>query len=340
MRLKTFTAPSMTEAMNLIRNELGDLAVILSEQTIAETGEVWVTAAINPEDEFQHDLQSLAEGVGAVVRALESHGLPLGLADRLTAAMHDAGGPDAGGPDAGGPDAGSKDPERLLAGALSSQFGFAPIGEGLRRAILLTGPPGAGKTIVAAKLAARGRLAGRTVSLATTDTVRAGGVAQLAVFTEILDSKLGLADGKAALAKLMKGNAGTRPTVIDTQGVNPLDPAALSHVAGLAEAAGAEPVLVLAAGGDVRESADIAAAFAGIGVSRMIATRIDCARRLGGLLAAAAHPLALAEFSLTPTIADGLEAADPALLAELLLKPPGGPQREPAVAGPPQEVAL
>ena len=330
MRLKTFTAPSMTEAMNLIRNELGDLAVILSEQTIAETGEVWVTAAINPEDEFQHDLQSLAEGVGAVVRALESHGLPLGLADRLTAAMHDAGGPDAG----------SKDPERLLAGALSSQFGFAPIGEGLRRAILLTGPPGAGKTIVAAKLAARGRLAGRTVSLATTDTVRAGGVAQLAVFTEILDSKLGLADGKAALAKLMKGNAGTRPTVIDTQGVNPLDPAALSHVAGLAEAAGAEPVLVLAAGGDVRESADIAAAFAGIGVSRMIATRIDCARRLGGLLAAAAHPLALAEFSLTPTIADGLEAADPALLAELLLKPPGGPQREPAVAGPPQEVAL
>ncbi len=325
MRLKTFTAASMTEAMNLIRNELGDLAVIISEQTIPETGEAWVTAAINPEDELQNDLQSLVEGVGAVGRALKLHGLPPGLADRLTAAMHDAGG---------------KDPEHLLAGALSSQLGFAPIGEGLRQAVLLTGPPGAGKTIVAAKLGARERLAGRTVSLVTTDTMRAGGVAQLSVFTDILDSKLGVADSKAALAKLMKGDTGTRPTLIDTQGVNPLDPAALSHVASLAEAAGAEPVLVLAAGGDVQESAEIAAAFAGIGVRRMIATRIDCARRLGGLLAATAHPLALAEISLTPTIADGLEPADPGLLAELLLKPPGGPEHNTAVASPPQEVTL
>ena len=78
MRLKTFTAPSMTEAMNLIRNELGDLAVILSEQTIAETGEVWVTAAINPEDEFQHDLQSLAESNN---QTLGGNAVPMGLGD-------------------------------------------------------------------------------------------------------------------------------------------------------------------------------------------------------------------------------------------------------------------
>lgn len=330
MRLKTFTAASMTEAMNLIRNELGDLAVIVSEQTIAETGEAWVTAAIDPEDELPNDPHPVAGGVGAVVRALNLHGLPPGLADRLTAAMHDAAGPDAGG----------RNPEHLLAGALSSRFGFAPIGQGLRQAVLLTGPPGAGKTIVAAKLAARERLAGRRVSLATTDTVRAGGVAQLSVFTDILDSKLAVADGKPALAKLMKGKAKTRPTLIDTQGVNPFEQAELSHVASLAEAAGAEPVLVLAAGGDVRESADIAAAFAAIGVKRMIATRIDCARRLGGLLAAAAHPLGLAEISLTPTIADGLEAASPALLAELLLKAPGGPAPDIAAAGAPQEVSL
>lgn len=326
MRLKTFTAASMAEAMDAIRAELGDLAIIVSEKTIAETGEAWVTAAIEPEDELPGDLQSLAEGVGAVARALELHGLPPGLADRLTAAGHDAPGHDAE----------YTDPEEMLAGALASQFSFAPIGEGLRQAILLTGPPGAGKTIVAAKLAARERLAGRKVSLVTTDTVRASGVAQLGVFTDILGFELGLADSKSALAKLMKGAARTRPTLIDTQGVNPFDPAALSHVAGLAKAAGAEPVLVLAAGGDVRESADIAAAFAAIGVKRMIATRIDCARRLGGLLAAAAHPLGLAEISLTPTIADGLEAADPALLAELLLKP--APNI--AAAGPRPEVSL
>lgn len=323
MRLKTFTAASVAEAMDMIRSELGDLAIIVSEQTIPETGEAWVTAAIDPEDEASGGLRFPAEGIGTVGRTLGLHGVPPDLAERLTDAMHDGGG---------------EDPERLLAAALSAQLGFAPIGEGSRRAILLAGPPGAGKTIVAAKLAARERLAGRPASLATTDTVRAGGLAQLAVFADILDSKLGVANGRAALAKLMKGDAKTRPTLIDTQGVNPFDRAALGEVAGLAEAAGAEPVLVLAAGGDALESAEIAGAFAGIGVTRMIATRIDCARRLGGLLAAACSPLALAEFSLTPTIADGLEPAEPGFLAELLLKVPGGPPHNSVAASLPEEV--
>ena len=314
MRLKTYTAASMAEAMDAIRKELGDLAIIVSEQTIPETGEAWVTAAIDPEDERQDD-HAPGKQIDMLGRVLHRHGTPPGLADRLTGAIHDDSTLSAEG----------DDPEHLLAGALSTQLGFEPIGEGLRRAVILTGPPGAGKTIVAAKLAARERLAGRTVSLATTDTVRAGGVAQLSVFTDVLNSRLDVADSQSSLARLMKDDAKSRPTLIDTQGVNPFDPAALEAMARLAEAAGAEPVLVLAAGGDTQESAEIATAFAGIGVKRMIATRIDCARRLGGLLAAAATPLAFAEFSMTPTIADGLEPAAPAFLAELLLKSPGGP---------------
>lgn len=325
MRLKIFTAASMAEAMDAIRSELGDLAIIVSEQTIPETGQAWVTAAINPEDEPQDSHQSPADGIDAVGRALYSHGVPPGLLDRLTDAMHDAGG---------------SDHEQLLAGALSSQFSFAPIGEGVRRAVILTGPPGAGKTIVAAKLAARERLAGRSASLVTTDTVRAGGVAQLSVFTDILKSNLDVADSSSALAIVMKGDAKFRPTLIDTQGVNPFHPAALGEVARLAEVADAEPVLVLAAGGDAQESAEISAAFAGIGVKRIIATRIDCARRLGGLLAAAAAPLAFAEFSLTPTIGDGLEPAEPALLAELLLKALGRPTHNTAAIVSPKKVAL
>lgn len=317
MRLKTYTAATMAEAMDAIRSELGDLAIIVSEQTIPETGEAWVTAAIDPEDERQ-DAHPPGQQIDMLGRVLHRHGVPSGLADRLTGAIHDDG-------TLGTRGAGGDDPEHLLAGALSTQFGFEPIGEGSRRAVILTGPPGAGKTIVAAKLAARERLAGRPVSLATTDTERAGGVAQLSVFSDVLNSKLGIADSPAALVRLMKGGAKSRPTLIDTQGVNPFDPAALEAMARLAEAAGAEPVLVLAAGGDAQESAEIAAAFAGIGVKRMIVTRIDCARRLGGVLTAAAAPLAIAEFSMTPTIADGLEPAAPAFLAEILLKFPGGP---------------
>ena len=70
----------------------------------------------------------------------------------------------------------------------------------------------------------------------------------------------------------------------------------------------------------------------------MIVTRLDCARRLGGLLAAAASPLALAEISLTPTIADGLEPSEPGLIAELLLRNFAMSPNNNIAASPPHEV--
>ena len=59
-------------------------------------------------------------------------------------------------------------------------------------------------------------------------------------------------------------------------------------------------VAVLPAGGDALETADIAAAFASLGATRMIATRLDIARRYGGLLAAASQPLAFAAAGVAP----------------------------------------
>jgi flagellar biosynthesis protein FlhF len=75
---------------------------------------------------------------------------------------------------------------------------------------------------------------------------------------------------------------------------------------------------VLPAGGDAAESAELAAALAGTGATLLIATRLDVARRLGGILAAAAAGLALAEAGIGPGAADGLVPLTPDLLAAWL----------------------
>lgn len=66
-------------------------------------------------------------------------------------------------------------------------------------------------------------------------------------------------------------------------------------------------VLVLPAGLDTAEAADVAQAFTGIGTRLLVATRLDLAHRLGGILAAARVGLALTEAGVGPGAADGLQ---------------------------------
>jgi flagellar biosynthesis protein FlhF len=103
-------------------------------------------------------------------------------------------------------------------------------------------------------------------------------------------------------------------------------------LAELADAVSAEPVLVAPAGGDAAESADLAAAFAAIGVRRLIVTRTDTVRRLGGILASVETArLALSDAGVSPQIADGLVSLNAHRLAGLLLRA-SGVSEEPAAA--------
>ena len=82
-------------------------------------------------------------------------------------------------------------PTMACAAALEDHFDFAPLPERKApRPFMLVGPPGSGKTITVAKLAARARLAGRPVGVITTDTIRAGAVEQLTAFTNILEVEI------------------------------------------------------------------------------------------------------------------------------------------------------
>lgn len=314
MRLKTFTAPSMREAMALVREALGPDAIIVSSQPGDKGKGVRVTAAAEqPLEALPAPLKAGPpdDTLDRLSESLTRHGIPAALAERLMAGATKA-------------QARTADPVISLAAALDTVFAFAPLGapQPARRGgrpLMLVGPPGVGKTVTVAKLAARAVMARQPVVLVTTDTQRAGAVDQLAAFARVLKTDLVQVQDRAQLVRAV-AEAGERAVLIDSAGVNPFAAGEVAALAALAGAVHAEPVLLVAAGGDPAESAEIAEAFQPTGVGRMIATRVDLARRLGGVVAAAATgKLAFAEASVTPHIAEGLSPFNPVSLARLLL---------------------
>ncbi len=324
MRLKTYCAGSMAEAMQLVRKDMGRDAIIVATHQEAPGAEVQVTAAVEADDDdhgFLADWDETASeetapaqagdagragGDGNLLhRELRYHGVPPELADRLSRlGMRFTAG----------------DAVMALAGALDEAFTFAPLGDlPPTRPLMLVGPPGAGKTIAAAKLMMRARRAGRVFAAITTDSRRAGGVEQLQAFTAILGAELAASDEPEALLAAVQA-AGDSELYIDTAGANPYEDEELETLRAQVRISRAEPILVLPAGCDPMEAADIARAFASVGARRLIATRLDMSRRFGSLLAAAAAgQLAFAGVGISPFVADGLAALNPLSLARLLL---------------------
>ncbi len=216
-----------------------------------------------------------------------------------------------------------------LAQACGALLRFRPFTFPAGRPVMLVGPPGAGKTVTLAKLAAEALLAGQRVRLISTDLVRAGGLDQLRSYGERMDLAVAAAEDPERLARLVgdatraRGPARTDLVLIDTTGVNPLKIEEMERVIRLARAAEAEPVLVMASGTDPAEAGENARIFAEIGARRMVATRIDAARRHAMLLNAPRQGrLALAGWSASPFLADPLVAPSAWRLAELLARLP------------------
>ncbi len=317
MRLKSYSAPSMAEAMALVREELGDDAIIVSTQRSSGGQGVRITAALEEatSDDEIHEMLSggVPSPVADTVRdQLAYHGLPPRLIDRLVKAARGVE---------------TADPSMACAGALDETFAFAPLPERKApRPFMLVGPPGSGKTITVAKLAARARIAGRSVSVISADTVRAGALEQLSAFTNILDIELRKARGPDALRALIDDTVLVNDLVfIDTPGINPFSPGDVTFLRDLIEAVDVEPVLVMAAGGDPVEAIEMAEVFADLGATRLLATRLDMTRRLGAVLGAAdAGQFMICEVSINPHVANGLCPITPVSMARLLVPPDEG----------------
>ena len=283
MRLKLFRAATLPQAIGRVRAELGAEALILGTRRVADGVEV--TAALEPAD-------PAPPRIGAHAAAtLAWHGVPAALAGQLRTAP--------------------------LATVL--RFARLPLAAG-GPPLLFAGPPGAGKTLTVARLATRLVMEGGTPLVVTADGQRAGAIEQLAALTRLLGLDLAVAAHPVALTRALAQRQDGAPVLIDLPGGDPLQPPEREELAALAAAFDGAVVAVLPAGLDAAESADLAGAYREAGAERLVATRLDCARRLGGVLAAAAAGLALAEAGIGPGAADGLVAFTPELLAARLAR--------------------
>ena len=311
MRLKSFTAPTMAEAMEMVRVELGDDAIIVSTQRASGSKGVRITAALEPADADLAVAELFQEGgtssADAVRTALDAHSVPARLAERIANAARASD---------------IADPTLACAAGLEAGFSFAHLPDhAALRPFILIGPPGSGKSMAVAKLAARSVLKQRQVAVITCDNVRAGAALQLEAFTRILGIDLIKAKGPDSLRQAVDNTNGMFDLVlIDSPGLNPFLLSDMDYLQTLVEAADVEPILVMAAGTDATEAAEAAESFAGIGATRLFTTRLDTTRRLGAMLAAAdSGQLALCEVSASPHVAHGLSSISAISLARLIM---------------------
>ncbi|MCH2547576.1 MAG: hypothetical protein MK052_08210 [Alphaproteobacteria bacterium] len=388
MRLRTFTAPDMQRAMVMIRETMGDDAVIISSTRVTGGKSVSVTAALEDTTEFMEEGEYIAEAEqsaeeenllqeevtfpsgglgqylaatakskqlaqtalantmsGAVVskavkspimshnaiiknpelayilneleQVLTFHSLPQ---DLMSDILHTAKTLDA-------QHLRTEDGiHNALMHILKERYQFNPIKLeekpfGKAERVMLVGPPGVGKTLAVAKLVANMVADELPVHVVTTDNKRAGGVEQLRAFTHIMGIETDLASSRGELRKLLSECPASAPMVIDSFGTNPYSYDELKELTDFANLHEIEPVLVLAAGGDAQEAADIAKAFCFLGIKRLLVSRIDTARRMGAILSAAELcQLQLCNLTTNAQVAGGLSEFSAETLTNVLMQ--------------------
>lgn len=322
MRLKSFYAPSMAEAMNQVRDTLGDDAIIVNTRE-EKSGIVKITAAVekiepkvkaDPKEALKEkpvsngDLEIFSdeEISEAITDAMLKHRVPSSVSEKIIAVAMTIPG---------------NSPRKVLSDTLQKIFEFkkAPTTSKAKH-VMLVGPPGAGKTLMTAKMATHSVMNGEKPVVITTDIARAGGIEQLSAFLKILELPLQTANDARELKKIIANTDKDSEIIVDTGGLNPFDPQEMKFLAKLIKAGDFSPILVLPAGTDAEESAEIAMTFEVLGVKQLIPTRLDFARHLGGILSAAERTgLSFTEASHTPAVADGILYLNAEIMADLLI---------------------
>jgi len=320
MRMKMFAAETADAAKALIFAEMGGDAIILSEREV--DGRVEIRAAIDPAGKSEGPRFLHNETNGRPLRLVQDnplhqrlrdsllwHGAPSHFAERVA---------DAGAPTYDG----DAEPSQSLATGLADFITCAPIPARPEKNILLVGPPGHGRTATAAKLTRRAAVANaRLIPLAADLDATAGGD-QLAAYLEREQDQIKVAgtpdDLFSMLTELTRED---ERCVIDLPAIVPFDRDDMASLKDLIAAINAEPVLVISAEGHPEDLADACKAFAGAGVKRAIVTKLDVARRRGGIVSALASAnIAFSHLAVTPFIGGGLVPAAPSRIAALLLE--------------------
>ncbi len=334
MRIRTLTAPTMADALTIIRQELGPEALILSTRKVTGADgkpTLEITAAMNEPEPASKPADTPAYKPVSVQQAavrphtddtslssiLRHHGVSEALITKLSAALP------------GLQSAGFAAPEALEM-LISKMATFVPAADALKpgQAHLFIGPPGAGKTTLVSKLAVQAKQNGRKVGILSLDDQKLGGFEPLAITAETLGDTAHLLTGQSALKTAAQTLGPRHLLLIDTPSLNPYQPQAFTQLRQKLDTLGLPVIthLVVPADLNADDMALLPVATHRFTPTSLIATRLDCTTRYGALLntaAASGLPLGLASHS------SGVAAAPLGLTPQWLAQALGTLPRQP-----------
>jgi len=154
-----------------------------------------------------------------------------------------------------------------------------------RKAVMMIGPTGVGKTTTIAKLAAQAVKAGKKAAIINLDTYRIGAVEQVRIYARILGIPLASATNSAEFKTCLQKFAAERDVVfIDTMGKNPRDDAYINDIAGFCSLdIPIELHLLMSAGADDESMIEAYRSYRKLPIDYLDFSKVDEAVRFGSL---------------------------------------------------------
>lgn len=303
MRLKRFTAPTMTEALKAVKVELGDDAVILSSRKVkGNDGKptLEVTAAIEQiaaargtdtkEDrrtsgprtdaprtattaDFDLEPVNSTDGEGTLADQLMAHGVTSAIAQKLQKAVKAL------------QETGFSEEDGLEM-VLSKLINFKTPADILEsgKPFVLVGSTGAGKTTTLAKIAVTERMHGRKVALVTMDTYKIGGVEQLDIYADALKESLHVVKSGQTLGQTLEKIKGYDLILVDSAGVNPYERSRMADIAKQLDEVDATVALMLPSNLNAAEMTALPKAFGALKPQHLLFSKMDETSFLGGMV--------------------------------------------------------
>ncbi len=333
MRMKTFSAPSMSQALKIVEEQMGKDAIILSSKENTKDGIVHVTAGLDPDFVSRPVVvRSTAEAkpskvirpafapppvptkipdsvLDTVSGCLKQHGFSTSRIVHLLQPCGFFSDPDP-------------TPTSVLSFCLGRTIRCTSFWETAhhKKPVVFLGTPGTGKTVAVAKLATQALLHDFKPLLMSSDVAKAGGIEQLEHLTRILNLPLHITEDRQALTQTLRHLSETVPILMDTQGIHAYDDLAIARFQDLFPADRFGFVLV-SSPQDHEE--DIALLLEKLGPAYhpmgLLPTKLDTSRKWGHILQTAlTFRLPLFELGVSGSVTHGLMAAHPDTIARFL----------------------
>lgn len=316
MRLKNYVAASISEAMLLIKNELGPDAIIISTEN--ENGLVKVVAALDEKENIDFNSAEELEIIPSRQRfddthlrdCLDYHGVIPVVSERILAYCRNL-----------SLEHGISDEHRLVMSCFREMFKFGSLLDLTCPVKMFMGVPGSGKSTTIAKVATQARFEGLRSCIISTDNVRAGANNQLEAFAKILETDFFFCKGERSLYEAVRSAKRTYQLIlIDTPGINPFIQSEIDNLHNQTEAIKSDIILTVDAGKNSFEAVEIAEIFNQFGVKYLLPTRLDLTRRIGSLLSiAGCCRMGFCAASVSSSIARGMAPITAKNLSKLIL---------------------